>query len=173
MGVRERYLYSTNPEVSVEQLGEFIANTTVFNEDIWINCKCVSVNEFTKDLAICCGTEIAIQPFHLLPGQEVLCVGHYSYNDMLTCFPDEILKDLVVIDNWVLDDMNYHDLFQDRPIKICGKTYFVEMKDAIPEKASSEGFGECNLDVMIQNAEKQKSEQPVCDQKFITQSLNW
>lgn len=127
MGAREKFIYSKNPRFNVEQLGEMVAALTGFGDVVWINCKCIAVGELAMDSAVLWGKRVEIQPFHLVPGQEVLCVGHESFYDLIACFPKQVLKDLVVIDGWALYERNYGDVFRDAPIEVFGVTYCAEM----------------------------------------------
>lgn len=129
MGLRECFLYSTNDKYTAEKLAGMLVDCEEFKGEyppFWLVCKSVAVNDLHKETAVVFEQVVDIS-LDLKAGQEFLCIGYESGNSVKDCFPFYVKKDLVVIESWMLGDMNYSDVMKDEPIEVNGKNYFAEL----------------------------------------------
>ena len=137
MGSHECFLRSTNKKYSVDKLAELLVNSNKFKGEyppFWLVCKSVAVNDLHKESAVVFGEVVNIS-LDLKAGEEFLCIGHESFNSIKDCFPFHMKKDLVVIESWMLGDVNYSDVMKDEAIEVDGKRYFAELKAGDKEES--------------------------------------
>lgn len=128
MGTREGFITSTNPKITVEKLGEYLAKNKDFHNEyapIWIVCQSFVRKDTNVNITNFLGEYI--NTIHLNKGQEFLCIGFESFTDIFHYFPYHIRKSLVFIEGGDLRELSYREVFEDKPVEVNGKTYFAEL----------------------------------------------
>lgn len=128
MGSREGFISSTNPKITAEKLGEYLAKSKDFHKEfppVWIVCKSFAVKDTIFNVYNWFGEFVKTVSLH--KGQELLCIGYESFTDVLQYFPRHIRKNLVLIDSSEFGNIDYPSVLRDEPVEVDGKSYFAEL----------------------------------------------